>query len=140
MTQPHDVMHASKQFQEWLTALKERAMLATHNQSQAIFRSVIRNLRRHMTAQQVLTFADALPPLPRGIFIEGWRPGDPAPLHSAKDFLQEIIDDLSPHVIPPDTIVEDVFVVLAQHSKPWNVKTLGEQLPEILQPLWPVVM
>jgi hypothetical protein len=33
MTQPYDVVHASKQFQDWLLALKERAMLQIHNQS-----------------------------------------------------------------------------------------------------------
>jgi uncharacterized protein (DUF2267 family) len=101
MTQPYDVLYASKLFQEWLAALKDRAMLQTHNQSQAIFRSVLHCLRRHMATEQVLIFADALPPLPRGIFIEGWRPSAPTPVQSASDFLQEIIEDLSPHVIPP---------------------------------------
>ncbi len=113
MTQPYNVLCASKLFQQWLTALKDRAILQTHNQSQAIFRSVFHCLRRHMTIEQVLAFADALPPLPRGIFIAGWRPSDPAPLRSASEFLQEIMNDLAPHVIPPETIVADVFAVLA---------------------------
>jgi hypothetical protein len=44
MTQPHDDLYASKLFQEWLTALKERAMLQTHHQSQAMVRSVLHNV------------------------------------------------------------------------------------------------
>jgi uncharacterized protein (DUF2267 family) len=90
MTQPHDVLNASKQFQDWLTALKDRAMLETLNQSQAMFRGVLHRLRRHLTTEQTLTFADALPPLPRGIFIEGWRPAKPLPVASASDFLQGV--------------------------------------------------
>jgi hypothetical protein len=38
-------------------------MLQTHDQSQAMLRSVLHNVRRRMTTEQVLTFADALPPL-----------------------------------------------------------------------------
>lgn len=137
MTQPHNIQYASELFQDWLAALKERAMLQTHNQSQAIMRSALRNVRRYMTAQQVLNFADALPPLPRGIFIEGWRPTDPPPLHSANDVLHEIIEELSPHVIPPDSILADVFAVLAEHSQPADAKVMKEQLPEQLRSLWP---
>jgi uncharacterized protein (DUF2267 family) len=137
MTQPREVLFASKLFQEWLTALKERALLQTHNQSQAMFRGVLHALRRHMTTGQVLGFADALPPLPRGIFIEGWRPADPQPLESAEAFLAEVVGSLAPHEIPPDSIVADVFAVLAQHSEPRDAKALHVQIPAPLQALWP---
>jgi uncharacterized protein (DUF2267 family) len=94
VTRPYAVLCASKQFQEWLTALKELAYLQTHNQSQAMFRAVLHRLRRLLTTDQVLTFADALPPLPRGIFIEGWRPADAFPLTSASEFLHGVIESL----------------------------------------------
>ena len=137
MTQPRDVLFASKLFQDWMTALKERALLDTHNQSHAMFRAVLHCLRRHMTTDQILNFADALPPLPRGIFLEHWRPGDPAPLASAENFLHEVIAALAPHHVPPDTIVSDVFAVLAAHSEPLAAKTMRSQLPVPLRPLWP---
>jgi uncharacterized protein (DUF2267 family) len=137
MTQPYEIVHASKLFQEWLTALKEKAMLATHNQSQAMFRSVLHNLRRHMTTQQVLAFADALPPLPRGIFIEGWRPADPPSAGSANDLLREVVKDLAAHHVAPDSIVADVFAVLREHSDEQTAKTMKEQIPEPIRSLWP---
>jgi uncharacterized protein (DUF2267 family) len=90
-----------------------------------------------MTTDQNLNFADALPPLPRGIFLEHWRPGDPAPLASAENFLHEVIAALAPHHVPPDTIVSDVFAVLAAHSEPLAAKTMRSQLPVPLRPLWP---
>jgi uncharacterized protein (DUF2267 family) len=137
MTQPREVLYASKLFQEWLSDLKERALLQTHNQSQAMFRGVLHGLRRHMSTDQVLRFADALPPLPRGIFIEGWRPADAMPLASADDFLREITKNLAPHVIPPDTIASDVFAVMAKYLEPHETKILQAQIPAALQPLWP---
>ena len=39
MTQPYNVLHASKLFQDWLSALKERALLQTNHQSQAMLRA-----------------------------------------------------------------------------------------------------
>lgn len=137
MTQPYDVEYASPQFQEWLSSLKDRAMLATHNQSQAMFRAVLQRLRRYLTTEQTLTFADALPPLPRGIFLEGWRPADPLPLTSAQDLIKDVADHLSAHHAPPDSVVADVFAVLAERSEPRIAKIMREQLPDQLKPLWP---
>jgi len=90
-----------------------------------------------MTTQQVVAFADALPPLPRGIFIEGWRPADPLSVSSASDLLREVVKDLAPHHVPPDSIVADVFAVLQKHSDPMTVKSMKEQIPERLRTLWP---
>ena len=137
MTQPYDVLNASVQFQGWLTALKAQAMLQTHNQSQAMFRSVIHEIRRHMTSSQVLAFADALPPLPRGIFLEGWRPADPVPGTSPEELLAEVVKSLSPHHSPPDSIVADVFAVLSERSERHKARAMQAQLPEALRPLWP---
>ncbi len=137
MTQPREVVFASKLFQDWLDALKQRALLQTHNQSYAMFRAVLHVLRRHMTTEQVLTFADALPPLPRGIFIEEWRPANPLPVKSANEFVSEVIRDLAPHHVPPDTIAADVFAVLAERSYVRNVRILREQIPDPLKSLWP---
>jgi uncharacterized protein (DUF2267 family) len=136
MTQPDNVLRASEHYQAWLTALKERALLATHNQSQAMFREVLQALRRHMTTEQVLNFADALPPLPRGIFIEGWRPGVAQPLASATDLTREVMTGLTPHHVPPESIVSDVMAVLAAHTDAHAAATLRAQLPEAVKGLW----
>jgi uncharacterized protein (DUF2267 family) len=137
MTQPREVLHASKLYQEWLAALKERALLQTHNQSQAMFRGVLHALRRHMTPEQVLAFADALPPLPRGIFLERWRPTGPLPLASPQQLTAEVATDLASHHAPPDTIVADVLVVLAERLERTEAEIARDQLPDVLRPLWP---
>jgi uncharacterized protein (DUF2267 family) len=100
-----------------------------------MFRAVLHELRRYLTTEQTLTLTEALPPLPRGIFVESWRPADPLPLISVSDFLRNVIERMSPHHIPPDSIVTDVFAVLAERSEPVNAKTMREQLPHPLRAL-----
>lgn len=101
-----------------------------------MFRAVLHRLRRHMTSAQVLDFADVLPPLPRGIFIERWRPAEPEPLTSEQAFIAEVVTALAPHHVPPDTIIADVFAVLAEHTEPNAANTMQAQLPDPLKPLW----
>ncbi|MBA8902880.1 MULTISPECIES: DUF2267 domain-containing protein [unclassified Phyllobacterium] len=137
MTQPQDIVHASKQFQDWLTALKQQADFSTHNQSFASMRSVLHAIRRHMDMEAVLTFADALPPLPRGLFIEGWRPAPAQPLESEQALVRAVYKDLTAHHSPPDTIVRDVIKVLAAHLDAHAATVARVQLPAVLRPLWP---
>ncbi|MDQ0999001.1 uncharacterized protein (DUF2267 family) [Phyllobacterium ifriqiyense] len=136
MTQPQEIVQASKQFQDWLAALKAKSMFSTHNQSFASMRGVMHGLRRHMDTDQILTFADALPPLPRGLFLEGWRPALALPLQSEAQLAKEVYDNLTAHHSPPETIVSDVLATIAQHLDPHNAKMAGEQLPTALKPIW----
>lgn len=138
MTQPKDVRYASQQYQEWLAALKNTAGLQTHNQRQAMMRAVMYELRECLTTDEVLRFAGALPPLPRGIFIENWLPREsPADPVSSASFVEKVFTSLSPHHIPPDTIVADVFGVRAQFSTDENARKMKSILPETLAKLWP---
>lgn len=137
MTQPYDVQFASEHYQGWLAALERRAMLSTRNQSQAMFRTVLIELRKYLTTDQTMIFADCLPPLPRALFLEGWRPSIALEISSADALTQEVIDSLSPHQVPPRSIVADVFFVLASESTAGNATMMREALPEKLKPLWP---
>jgi|RhiMetdeSRZDD1v2_1073273.scaffolds.fasta_scaffold128078_3 uncharacterized protein (DUF2267 family) len=112
LTQPYDVLHASKLFQDWLSALKERALLQTNHQSQAMLRSVLHSIRRRMT-NRCWPLPTRYRLLPRGIFIEGWRPTDSGPIGpaTARDCPRLVSASR-----PPESILTDVFAVLAEHS------------------------
>jgi uncharacterized protein (DUF2267 family) len=138
MTQPYDVEFASQQYQSWLAALKERASLVTHNQSQAMMRAVMHELRRSLDTRSILAIANALPVLPRGIFIDGWSADDvPEPVASAEAFLARVTKALESHHTPPETIVEDVFAVWSENLGKREREEIGGALPEALRPLWP---
>ncbi len=137
MVRPRDVVDASFLFQEWLVALKERAKLDTDDHSYVMFKAVLFALRRSMAPAQVLSFADGLPPLPRGIFLEGWRQNHELPSGSATTFLHDVRESLGPQYPPPDSIVEDVFCVLSHRCIPEKRSLMKSQLPDSLRSLWP---
>jgi uncharacterized protein (DUF2267 family) len=102
MTQPIDVERATERYREWLVALKEEASLATINESQAMMHAVMIQLRKALTQEQVLKMANALPALPRGIFIEGWSLDEkPESRTSADALFQGVHAQIQQHHAPP---------------------------------------
>ncbi len=138
MTQPLDVERATELYREWLTALKTEANLQTHNQSQAMMRAVMHRLRRALAPDQVLQVANALPALPRGIFIEGWSLDETREsAETAESFFRDVHHMLRLHHAPPQTIVRDVFAVWRRFLAPEAARTIRRCLPSALTPLWP---
>jgi uncharacterized protein (DUF2267 family) len=136
MTTVEEIDGASELFLEWIAELKDRSRLQSNEEGLAAFCSVIQCLRQCMTTAQVLSFADALPPLQRGIFIGGWRPAHELPSGAATTFLHDVIEHLSPQQVP-DTIVADVFALLAARAGPDKSHLMQAQLPDSLRNLWP---
>ena len=152
MDSTNDILHASNSFERWMKALKDRAALQTQEECVVAFRAVLHRLRECMTPPQVATprsparpstpsavelaVADALPPLPRGIFLAGWRPGHALPSGAPTTFLHDVREDLSSHHVP-DSIVADLFFVLDHQSGSPASETMRDQLPDQLRSLWP---
>jgi len=139
MPTPQDVAYASQQLQDWLLDLRSRALLGSTHQAYAMLRAVLHELRDRVPVDDALRFADALPPLVRGIMLERWHPLDAAPA-ARPSFLDAVKARLEPHTPPPDSIVEDVLAVLAQRAQPNLLGTLGEHMPVELQPQWRAAM
>lgn len=137
MTQPYDVEFASEQYRKWLVALKDQAMLATLNQSQAMMRAVMEELRDSVSDEDALAIANALPALARGVMLEGWVLGaKKQTVASAAEFHERLVSRLEPHQPPPEDIAEAVFSVWRKELPPHKVKQVAEKLPEALRPLW----
>ncbi len=138
MTQPHDVEFASEQYQKWLVALKDEAMLATLNQAQAMMRAVMEELRDSVSDDDAMAIANALPALARGIMLEGWRPGvEKKVIASPEDFHQRLVSRLEPHQPPPDGLAAAVLAVWRRGLSSEKARALSDRLPAALRPLWP---
>jgi uncharacterized protein (DUF2267 family) len=139
MTVPRDVVSGSEQFRDWLVALKERAMLGSTNQSYAMLRAVLHEVRDRLPIDEALRFADALPPLVRGIMLEAWHPERAAAGLAAAtrpSLLEAVKVRLEPHQPPPDSIVEDALAVLAQRTPPNILPILSQHMPPELREAW----
>jgi len=137
MTNPRDVKYATEQIAEWLGEIKDRAMLATHNQSFAILRAVLLELRDSQELDAIAQTGNALPALPRGIYYQDFAPFELArPVPDAQSFAERVAERLSPHVIGPTTTVSDVFATLKHRLDPHEAGIVRAHLPEALQPVW----
>jgi uncharacterized protein (DUF2267 family) len=143
MTVPRDVVYGSEQFRDWLVALKERALLGSTNQSYAMLRAVLHEVRDRLPLDEALRFADALPPLVRGIMLEAWHParaaaveGEAGAAAARPPFLDAVKVRLEPHQPPSDSIVEDVLAVLALRTPPNILPILSRYMPVELRAGW----
>ena len=137
MPMPQEITQASKQFMELLGDLKEGSFLQTHNQSYAMLRAVLHEFRKYMTIGQAIAFANGLPTIVRAIFVENWKPAaQPSAPLSRRDFVDAVITRLSPHHVPPDSIVSDVFALLAARGEPAKIADVIDSLPTELKQLW----
>ena len=138
MTQPYDVVHASRQYQDWLAALKQEASLVTHNQSQAMMRAVMHELRSCLGPDDVLRVANALPALPRGILLEGWSLSDRVSTPATADAFHEgVFERIKAHHTPPADIVPATFRVWQRFLDRRDAAIIEECLPDALKPVWP---
>ena len=135
MTVPQDVTYGSEQFRAWLVDLKDRALLGSCNSSYAMLRAVLQEARDRSKLEDALRLADLLPPLVRGIMLEGWHP-EAAAAGERRPFLDAVKERLEPHQPPPDSIVEDVLAVLAHRTPPHVRPALGTLLPPELRSAW----
>ncbi len=111
---PQEIELASQQFGQLLDELKQRALLETQNQCYAMLRAVLHEFRDHLTTAQAIAFADGLPPIVCAIFVGHWQPGEGSAAGTSGGNLHDaVVRRLTPHHFPPDSIVEDVFALLA---------------------------
>lgn len=76
MTVPKDYSRSTEFLNELLLRVEEEAMLQTRHQAYTCLQAVLTVFRRRLTPEQVLRFAQILPPATASIFIDGWTPGE----------------------------------------------------------------
>lgn len=137
MTAPQEITHASRQYEAYADALIARSMLQTHNQVYAMTRAVLHETRDHLTLAQGIRFANGLPAVLRAAMVADWdvdaRPRD---FPGGDAFLADVIRRLSPHHVPPETIVGDVIETISAHADPFAFKQGLAALPDGLAALW----
>lgn len=137
MTLPLEITHACRFYEAYADDLVARAMLQTHNQAYAMTRAVLHRTRDHLTLAQGIRFAQGLPVVLRAIMIADWDVDAAPSVHSGRSaFRADVIHRLSPHHVPPDTIVEDVIQTVAAHADSFAFNQALLALPEEIASLW----
>jgi uncharacterized protein (DUF2267 family) len=101
-------------------------------------REVLHTLRDRLPIDAAAALGAQLPLLVRGIYYEGWHPGDkPLKLHR-EQFMVHLAAALRDHW-PSEVkaIVCAVFAVLAKHVSAGEIEGVKRALPEDLRWFWP---
>jgi uncharacterized protein (DUF2267 family) len=137
MPWPPEYQRASIDFEKFMVAARDHAGLATTNMAWNMVVGVLHTFRRRLTPEQVFRFADQLPPAIRGLFIEGWRPGEAvAEVGTASELLAEVRSVRRDHNFSTDNAIESVGVALAAVVPADAYARALEALPPKLRALW----
>ena len=113
---PMDLAHAEDMFERNLGQVKDTLDLSTRNQAYTSLQAVLIVFRRRLTAEQVLMFADLLPPVVRAIFVGGWCNEEYVAEFGDRAALTDEVKALRKHHnFTPDCAIAAVTAILRQH-------------------------
>jgi len=116
MPMPMEYWNASRDFEAFLTDVRDRCMLQTHHQAYHTLRAVLHVFRAHLSTQDALSFAAVLPPVTRAIFVENWTVRDDPRPFADRSALQNEVKSIRPdHNLAPESAIGDVAHALRSH-------------------------
>lgn len=131
MPVPPEYLRVGEFFSDFLLRVREETMLPTRHQAYTCLQGVLTAFRRRLNAEQILTFAQILPPAVASIFIDGWTESEFTSDWGSRESLTREVQHLrQEHNFAPDTAIADVARALRQ--------TVGDEpLDRILAGLGP---
>ena len=139
MPMPMEYWNASRDFEAFLTDVRNRCMLQTHHQAYHTLRAVLHVFRSHLSTQDALSFAAVLPPVTRAIFVENWTlTVDPAPFPDRAALQREVKSIRPDHNLAPESAIGDVAEVLRSHVDNQALDAVLRSLPPGAADYWRV--
>jgi len=110
MTIPIEYKTASKKFDDFMLRARDFADLPTTNMAWNMVVGVLHTFRRRLTIQEALSFADALPPAIRALFLEKWDTTNQSDdkFGNPEELLREVRSVRSKHNFSPDKAIQAV--------------------------------
>ncbi len=122
----------------WLKDIEARLRPCDRAQAYAAFRAVTHVLRDRLPMAATVGLSAQLPMLLRGVFLEGWSPGDgPTGIRQPLTFA-EAVEAVLPRDFPREGLgtARAVLQVLAERLDAGEVRKLLAYLPASLRVLW----
>jgi uncharacterized protein (DUF2267 family) len=124
----------------WLKELMEELDCDNRQRAYHALGAVLHALRDRLTVDETVDLGAQLPMLVRGLYYEGWKPGNkPVKQRTKEDFLAQIAAALPGE---PSSFSEDVawavFKVLQRHVSAGEIRDVKHVLPAAIRSLWPM--
>jgi uncharacterized protein (DUF2267 family) len=122
----------------WLHELSEELGTDDRHRAYHALRAVLHALRDRLSVEEVAALGAQLPLLVRGIYYEGWHPGDKPLKTRREDFLAAIREAFRDDPdVDPEGVIRAVFRVLSSHVTAGEIDSVKHLLPAKLRSLWP---
>ncbi|WP_407050318.1 DUF2267 domain-containing protein [Methyloraptor flagellatus] len=139
MPMPMELQHASEDFERFLADARDRADLATRNQTYTMVEAVFRVFRRRLDLAEAIRFAGALPPILRAIFVADWNPDEPRrPFADRAALTAEVQAVREHHNFAPDTAIAVTAQALRAHADAAALDRVLATLPAEAAAFWAV--
>lgn len=126
----------------WLDDIMRETGWNDRQRAYHALRAVLHTLRDRLPVVDAACLAAQFPMLIRGIFFEGWKPGQvPVDERSRDEFLMHVTDAFL-FVVDADSrqIATAVLRVLTKHISAGEVEKARRCLPEQVRDLWPTAV
>jgi uncharacterized protein (DUF2267 family) len=123
----------------WLNEIMQELDSNDKHRAYLALRSVLHTLRDRLIVSEVAELGAQLPLMIRGIYYEGWKPGNkPVKERHREEFLSHVRDYfVNDPDVNPEQIVAAVLRVLDRHIASGETADIRRLLPPELRSLWP---
>lgn len=122
----------------WLNAIMEETGWDDRHHAYSVLRAVLHAVRDRLTPDEAVKLGAQLPMLIRGMYYEGWHPGNkPLKYRHKDDFLDRVTRE-SPALAVPDLerAITAVFHALTKHVSNGETEHVRRLLPPEIRELW----
>lgn len=127
---------ASARFDDLLAEIADASHLTSRHQAYTVLDGVLRTFRRRLTPEQLLAFAQVLPPLVQSMLLAEWQPAPPHADWSPETLLREVRQLRPHHNLAPDNAIDTVATVLRRHVEPTAFEAWLAELPAPARTFW----
>ncbi len=119
---------------EWLHETMRYLAITDERLGLHALRAGLHAMRDRLPASEVVDLAAQLPTLIRGVYFEGWQPGnDPTAIRSRAAFMARVRAGLGPDPrLDAEAVARAVIRVLAWHVSPGEVDDIMSTLPRAI--------
>lgn len=135
---PWTYRHASAEWQRFLDVAKDEMILASDNAAYTAIQGVLLTFRCRLAIDQALRFGDALPSVPRAIFVMGWHPSAPVPWGNRDEQTAEAQTLRPHHNLTPPNCIEATAIALRAVVRPDEIDPVLAALGPQARAFWHV--
>ena len=139
MPMPWAIRHATKDWQAFLTDVKDRMDLTSDNSAYTAVDAVLQVFRRRLSVEEAIAFAQILPACLRALFVQDWNvTATPVPFATRDEMRREAQAVRKDHNLTPDHAIEAVAWALRRHVRQRDLDDFLAQLPRGATDFWHV--